>query len=76
VESRTKFGSLGRAEVVRGWEKARDRRRKRENRRKRRRELGEEEDPKLLVKSPLMELFTIQANRKKSIGKFMEQFKS
>jgi hypothetical protein len=28
-----------------------------------------------LVKSPLMELFTIQANRQKSIGKFMEQFK-
>jgi hypothetical protein len=67
---------VGRAEVVGGWEKIRERRMKAGRSRKLIRDLGRGTGAKDLVKSPLMELFTIQANPTKSRGKFMEQFKS
>jgi hypothetical protein len=76
VESRIRFGSLGRAEVVGGWEKTRNKRTKAGRSRKRIRDFGRGTGAKDLVKRPLIKLFTIQANRQKSTGKFMEQFKS
>jgi hypothetical protein len=54
VESRTKFGSFGRAEVVGGWEKKRERKIKRGRSRKRIKEVGMGMEAKELVKIPLM----------------------
>jgi hypothetical protein len=66
---------LGRAEVVGGWEKIRDRRMKAGRSRKRIREISRGTEAKDFVKSPLIELFTIQANQEKATRKIVEQFK-